>query len=490
MNAANLRKFDAVQQNWTALLRKRNGVSIMAPDVFSDCSVKYAWRILLGSDPVTPKNCLLGELERTGLKLCYSDSPVRDKQCVCILKCKANAWSDILRKVDGVLPAVQTSRVLPKSRMGTHLQGELPVLFWGAGYENGSKPFVEQVPNGSVVFYADLIAAVLFMLTRWEETVVKTRDIHGRFPAHASVAYKQGFLDRPIIDEYAMVFQSWIKAILPGWKRPYRQFQIKISHDIDAVRSSTFRHLIGDIFKRRDPKSASDTFLGLIHPPSDPFLSACYQLADLSEKCGIASAFYFMAAKKSQYNNGYKLNQPTIRKLINDLRERGHEVGFHASYESYRDEKVFLEEKSTVDQFLENIEYGGRQHYLRFSIPHTWRIWERAGLSYDSTLGYADCEGFRCGTCQSFRPFDLQENRELNLLEIPLIVMDTTLHRYKRYATTESITKLLLLAERCKAVGGIFTLLWHNTSFSQDWRVWRPVYKGIMQNLSKMSACS
>ena len=48
----------------------------------------------------------------------------------------------------------------------------------------------------------DILAASFFMLTRWEEYVNRTRDNHNRFQATASLAYKQGFLDRPIVNEY------------------------------------------------------------------------------------------------------------------------------------------------------------------------------------------------------------------------------------------------------------------------------------------------
>ena len=40
------------------------------------------------------------------------------------------------------------------------------------------------------------------MLSRYEELITKDRDQHNRFPATASVAFKAGFLDRPIVSEY------------------------------------------------------------------------------------------------------------------------------------------------------------------------------------------------------------------------------------------------------------------------------------------------
>jgi len=79
-------------------------------------------------------------------------------------------------------------------------------------------------------------------------------------------------------------------------------------------------------------------------------------------------------------------------------------------------------------------------------------------------VGFSDHIGFRAGTCVPYRPWSLELNREINLLEIPLLAMDVTLAYYMRLAPEESVALLLQCAERCRIVGGVFTLLWHNRS--------------------------
>ena len=71
--------------------------------------------------------------------------------------------------------------------------------------------------------------------------------------------------------------------------------------------------------------------------------------------------------------------------------------------------------------------WGGRQHYLRFAVPETWRHYASAGLSYDATLAHADQPGFRCGTCYDFPVYDLEQRCPLPLRERPLTVMELTL---------------------------------------------------------------
>ena len=106
-----------------------------------------------------------------------------------------------------------------------------------------------------------------------------------------------------------------------------------------------------------------------------------------------------------------------------------------------------------------------------------------AGFHFDHTMAYAQHEGFRCGTCHSFNPFDMDSQEELGIVEVPLIVMDTTLKDYQGYSIDEAKQKIINLAKKCHAVEGTFSLLWHNTSFLGDWEEWGEMYESILPTL-------
>ena len=110
---------------------------------------------------------------------------------------------------------------------------------------------------------------------------------------------------------------------------------------------------------------------------------------------------------------------------------------------------------------------GGRQHYLRWKTPDTWRIWEKAGLKYDTTMSFADYEGFRCGICFPYKPFDVLENRVLDIWELPLTVMDGSLFDYQNLTPEEGFQRIKELIETVKKYSGVFVLLWHNSSFDE-----------------------
>ena len=109
--------------------------------------------------------------------------------------------------------------------------------------------------------------------------------------------------------------------------------------------------------------------------------------------------------------------------------------------------------------------WGGRQHYLQWAAPQTWRNWAEAGLDYDCTVAYADAVGFRTGTCHEYPVFDLAADAPLELRERPFQVMDVTLFGYHGAGPDDGD------ARRCSgsppsaaATAGSLGLLWHNDS--------------------------
>jgi hypothetical protein len=105
---------------------------------------------------------------------------------------------------------------------------------------------------------------------------------------------------------------------------------------------------------------------------------------------------------------------------------------------------------------------GIRQHFLRFRIPETWRCQEEANLKYDSTLGFYSTNGFRAGCCLAFDPYDLLMNREIPLLEIPLVLMDRSYTKYRRARFEEMESDITGILNCIRQHRGIGSILWHS----------------------------
>lgn len=107
-------------------------------------------------------------------------------------------------------------------------------------------------------------------------------------------------------------------------------------------------------------------------------------------------------------------------------------------------------------------------HYLRWAQPTTLRALNAVGMRYDSTLGFADRPGFRCGTCFEYQAIDPVTHEALQIRIRPLIAMEVTVldaPYLAKGATGEAMDTFKSIKENCFRVGGEFNLLWHNSKF-------------------------
>jgi hypothetical protein len=110
---------------------------------------------------------------------------------------------------------------------------------------------------------------------------------------------------------------------------------------------------------------------------------------------------------------------------------------------------------------------GQRYHYLRVDPHANLAPLAALGFRYDTSLGFADRPGFRAGIAQPFRPWDFAAGRPLDLVEIPLAVMDVTLseERYLGLSAAAAERRLLDLVAWAERHGGGFSVLWHTDRF-------------------------
>jgi hypothetical protein len=212
----------------------------------------------------------------------------------------------------------------------------------------------------------------------------------------------------------------------------------------------------------------------------DPYDTFDY-LMDKSESKRIKSRFYFMSGGITKYDNNYKIDEKRCIELIKEIKRRGHIIGFHGSYSSYNNPQQWGKEKELLERVCQSEVNEGRQHFLRFEVPTTWQIWEDNNMQIDSTCGYADREGFRCGTGDEFSTFNILTRKRLRLKERPLIIMDTTLKNsnYLGLSQKEVIKIFDYYFKITRKYKSKLTLLRHNSSFDNEdgWPRWKDVYK-------------
>jgi hypothetical protein len=344
----------------------------------------------------------------------------------------------------------------------------------------------------------DVFGSAFFMLTRCEEYIIQERDLYGRFPVEASLAFREGFLLRPIINEYLEIFWHQLASLCPGLLRKPRQFKTILSHDVDYPFSQlgiTVSRLLlscgADILKRRSPDLALKRYKAwqAVNNKADyrqDFYYTFDRLMDISEKNNLKSAFYFMTAcTDPDHEQPYDISHPYLRRLLRDIADRGHEIGLHPSFETFQDpvqtkaEFHHLLEVCAEEGIRQEI-WGGRQHFLRWQAAATWRNWAEAGLDYDSTLTFPEHAGFRCGTCFEYPVYDLKQRRGISLIERPLVIMEESVIRQDLMGLKGSgiFDFICSLKQICRKYNGDFTLLWHNSTLVGE-ELWQ-LYESIL----------
>ncbi len=390
----------------------------------------------------------------------------------------------------------------------------LPLNVWNAAVLDKNIPLIDltvpiifgsSLPQGnrdaaSVTLPIDIFGSAVFMLGRYEEMISSERDAHDRFPAKASMAHQAGFIERPIIDEYIEILWAALKKICPHLQRKENHFSISLSHDVDFPSQYAFSSF-GRLAKQLAREAVLKRhFFGLFQAPitrlntkrklhnSDPANTFDW-IMDVSDQQGLRSSFYFICGcTDRRFDADYRIDHPAIRHLIRRIHARGHEIGLHPSYHTYLDQAKFLKESKLLrkicrEEGVNQTTWGGRMHYLRWRQPDTMLNWEQAGMDYDSTLGYADHVGFRCGTCFDYSAFHPFTGEKYKLKFKPLIAMDVTIlsESYMGLRQEEAASnRLLSLKDACRKVSGNFTLLWHNNHLAEE-RI-RQIYKSVIEN--------
>jgi hypothetical protein len=200
---------------------------------------------------------------------------------------------------------------------------------------------------------------------------------------------------------------------------------------------------------------------------ADP-LDRIVALANEERRVGFSASYYFLVRHGHRVDARYSLETPGVLEMMRWLESRGMEIGLHASFTSL-DEARGLEDETGMMANRGFRPRGSRQHWLRFTMDRLLPAVERAGLAYDTSIGWATRTGFRAGACFAYPPYDFGKEGPANFLELPLVVMDQALQKpgipgeqlYQEVAQ-------MIAASRRLGWGGI-SLLWHPVAFGPGW---------------------
>jgi len=342
-------------------------------------------------------------------------------------------------------------------------------------------------------FAFDIFAASFYLLSRYEEYLPHQKDRYGRYAHENSLAFKEGFLDIPLINIWLVNFANRLKLKFPNLELKTPGFQFLPTYDIDEAYS--FRHkswwrrtgaTIKDLLKgNKDNVSLRREVLsGKI---ADPFDSYDW-MDELHERYNLKARYFFLVpAKTGKYDRNILPTEPAIKDLIKRHAQK-YPVGVHPSWQSGDDGSLLPEEMQVIENVVNLKVTSSRQHYIRFTLPQTFRSLINAGISDDYSMGYGSINGFRASVASSFYWYDLEKDEETSLLLHPFCYMEANSFYEQKIAAEEALEEMRHYLKEVKAVSGTLITIWHNSFLGTDDRFkgWREVYSDFVVQVGQL----
>ena len=338
----------------------------------------------------------------------------------------------------------------------------------------------------SLVFEHDLIKSSFYLLSGYQEYEYKGEyDQLGRFPFKESIQNHLKINTIPVVNYY---FEAIITGLIDfcdrqGIKckkvREFENFAFMLTHDVDFIDSYDIyftvyrlKQLLGlspRIYdKVHSARLALTSILNFANPFSrkNHFWTFDYMLK-VEEKYGIKAVYYFLHNTYDHNNSRYDFKEKRILKLFESLKKARHEIGLHGTTGSMSNANELRLHLNSLRQNARCDIGGIRQHTLKYRVPQTSMLHNELNLRYDSSLYFADCEGFRNSYCLPFKLYDFEGDQMIYTWQLPLNLMEVTFLGYKKGNNQDMTDSIDQLLNETKRFAGVFTLLWHNNYLSE-----------------------
>jgi hypothetical protein len=350
---------------------------------------------------------------------------------------------------------------------------------------NSTKAFFPTSSTSTFPF--DPFAASFYLVSRYEEYLPHKRDSFNRYDETESLAYKNNFLQKPLVNIWANKIKDSITQHYPDFPFPSKKYQFISTIDIDSAYAYKHKGLTRtaggfakDILKLNIKNSANriSTLIGLKRDAYDTY----DELSRIQNKYQFPSIYFFLLGDFGDKDKNLPASSKQFQSLIKSISQNS-DCGIHPSFASNSHPEKITTEINRLKNILGKSITKSRQHFLMLTFPETYRNLIANNITDDYTLGYAGNIGFRASICTTFYFYDLQKEETTTLRLHPFAIMDATLNRYLKLKPEEALSHIEPLINEVKNVKGTFISLWHNESLSNipPWKGWKDVYEQMIK---------
>ncbi|WP_316797148.1 DUF7033 domain-containing protein [Pedobacter agri] len=330
-------------------------------------------------------------------------------------------------------------------------------------------------PVTNSLFPFDVFAASFFIVTRYEEYLHQKKS-NEDFLASKSYQYKWKILDRPIIDEWALLIKNIIRKKHPGFK----------FHDKTFINQPGINFNIGANVPEGFLNKTKFIFSSVFNKENNYLSSKLDRLTGMGVRNETVLSELNITLDKTKTNPIFFINFPNVSNdyiKINGVSKilTNRNVGLLRPCASTKEkmneikEGLFKLKKILPDQI--NL-ISQQLDVLKFPICYLNLL--NSGITTDYSMGYPDRAGFRAGTCTPFNWYDLQLEKVTPLLVYAYCLNDALFEHLSTDAIRNTIKDY---SDAVKFVNGHFLSNWQLRSLSSHLK-----YKKLKRAFDEMSS--
>jgi hypothetical protein len=259
-------------------------------------------------------------------------------------------------------------------------------------------------------------------------------------------------------------------------------FALGLSHDIDILKRKipgSVKILLKSITSKDIPGGVKGSIRGL----ADATISSLtgktnpYQHFDkYLEKVTDCTFFVFAGKRLSPKDPTY--THGISGKMLSLWDSVVLEIALHNGIGSWRNKAELAVAKAMLEELIQPNIKGIRPHYLDCKFPDFWN--NASFFDYSSTVGSDKIPGFTAGLNFPFWGFNFDTGEKINILEMPIGLMDCALFAIKDENRRQQALDNII--DACIANHGLLVIDWHNTSiYEPDYPGWFESYNYIIQ---------
>jgi hypothetical protein len=345
-----------------------------------------------------------------------------------------------------------------------------------------TKCFFSSISNSAVPF--DIFSASFYLMSRYEEYLPHVKDTMGRFPYTESLAYRERFLQEPVVDIWAYKFKKILLKLFPKLVFPLKE--MKIHNVVDAskpyafLQRGFFRSVMGfssDLWKlkMRSIIDRSQVLMTLRKDPNDTF----NWIINTARRSVCKHTLFFRLGDSSDYTDGMDTKSRKFKllvKFISDYKE----VGLIFSSETLVDYEKIKKEKEDMEDITNRILMSSMNAHYIVNLPAIYRNLVELEVERDFTMVYENEVGFRAGTCTPFLFYDLDSETKTPLIIHPIAFTTNAFEKKYESEINKTFKKLFDSVDR---VNGTFSVVFSNRDFtsSEKNKIWRSIFSEKLQ---------